>query len=140
MSGALVGPAAAAWSTCWPEVGSEEWLAARALLELSPALVGEAASWVAQGGGRPGALLDWVADVDREGRGWSSTERRLFAVAAALIDPVDDDGEPRTVPLVGLLDLMGSWEGDVWRILTDWGTGGNNAGRPGRWAVVRSLG
>lgn len=72
----------------------------------------------------------WVADVDLRGRGWSSTEWRLFAVVAALTT-----GRPLTI--VGVLDRRGSWEADVWRVLTEWGTGGDNRGNPGRSTAVR---
>lgn len=79
-----------------------------------------------------GLELDWearVTDVDTRGRGWSNTESRLFQLVAALLT-----GQP--LKIVGVLDLMGSWETNVWRILTDWGTGGDNRQRPGRSAAV----
>jgi hypothetical protein len=81
----------------------------------------------------PAAGIDWdawVADVDERGRGWSSTESRLFEVVAALV--VDD----RKLALTRVLDYMGSWETDVWRVLVEWGTGGNNRELPGRATVV----
>jgi len=49
----------------------------------------------------PSADIDWdawVADVDEHGRGWSSTESRLFEVVAALV--VDD----RKLALTSVLD------------------------------------
>lgn len=140
------------WDSYWRGVGSEEWLTARQLIELSPSLRSEAASWLRTGKGRD--LTDWIHDVDDTGRGWSSTESRLFRVVAALIDPYPDadwvedlpslplyvvkvgDDYKRTVPLVYFLEQMGSWEIDVWRILVNWGTGGNNREYPGRATVV----
>lgn len=139
-----------AWVAYWRNVGSEEWLTAKALLELSPALHGEAASWVAVDGYRDG-LRAWIDDVDENGRGWSSTESRLYRLVAALIDPHPDADAPRdawetsvdgrvrrVVPVSYFLELMGSWEGDVWRILTEWGTGGNNREHRGRYTVTRT--
>ena len=137
------------WDATWDRIGSEDWLTAKALLELSPALHHEAVSWVEQRG--IDGLGDWIRDVDTQGRGWSSTEARLFRVVAALLDPspdvldarqvtygiqVDDDHVRRAVPLVTFLELMGSWEGEVWRILTEWGTGGNNREHAGRFTAV----
>lgn len=142
-----------AWDTYWHGVGSEEWLTARQLIELSPALHSEAAAWLKTGKGWD--LTDWIHDVDDTGRAWSTTESRLFRVVAALIDPypdadwvegnstlplyvvkVENDRYKRTVPLVYFLEQMGSWETDVWRILVNWGTGGNNREYPGRATVV----
>jgi hypothetical protein len=140
--------ATAAWEQFWRRVDGEDWLTAKALIELSPALHREAADWLARGP----SLRDWVDDVDERGRGWSSTEGRLFRVVAALLDPAPDavdahevpyaiqigDGRVRrAVPLSYFLDLMGSWEGDFWHILTNWGTGGNNRDHPGRATVIR---
>jgi hypothetical protein len=72
----------------------------------------------------------WVADVDERGRAWSSTEWRLYDLVAGLTT-----GRPFNI--VGVLDRMGSWEAEVWEILTEWGTGGDNNGCPGRSAAVR---
>ncbi len=127
-------------------VGSEEWLAALALLDLSPAVAEDAAGFTAwsRGDGRftytgegddqvgtfhPGAEMDWeawVAKVDSAGRGWSSTEMRLFELVAALTVA------GRQVSLVGVLDRMGSWEGEVLSVLVQWASGGNNREYPGR--------
>lgn len=140
-------PDTATWDGYWAGISGEDWLTAKALIELSPALHTEAMAWVA--GGRD--LLAWVAHVDGGGRGWSSTEGRLFRVVAALLDPVPDvidardvpyamqagvDRVVRGVPLSHFFDLMGSWEGEFWRILTTWGTGGNNRDRPGRMTLI----
>lgn len=132
------------------DVGSEEWLAALALLELSPALAGDAAGfteWSRDGGrfipaGRaedaaslfqPNPEMDWagwVADVDDRGRGWSSTQARLFELVAALTV----DG--RQLSLVGVLDRMGSWEREVLAVLVQWASGGNNREYPGRYTIT----
>lgn len=134
------------WDEYWAKVGSEEWLAAKALLELS-SIRHEAESWLrwerdelwdddgnVVGHSDPYPVMPWdawIADYDENGRGWSSTEHRLFSIVAALVSQ-----EPRAIPLRGMLDYMGSWETDVWRILTEWGTGGNNRDHPGRATVV----
>ena len=130
-------------------IGNESMLAALALLRLCPPVERDAerfAEWST--GGRytyegegdeqvgtfhPNAIVDWdawVADVDKVGRGWSSTEARLFEIVAALT--VED----RKIALNGVLDHLGSWETDVWRVLVEWGTGGNNRELPGRASVV----
>ena len=130
-------------------VGSETWLAAIALLDLSPALANDAAQWTAwsRDGGRysydgdgqdrvstfhPDAEKDWAAwvhHVESGGRGWSSTEYRLFDLVAALVV----DG--RTVRLPGVLDALGSWQLPALNVLVQWASGGNNRERPGRYRV-----
>lgn len=77
-------------------------------------------------------MLDWqgwAADVDERGRGWSTTTHRLFEVAAAL-------GANRPMRITDTFSSMGSWEPEVWRVLVNWGTGGNNRERPGRSATT----
>ena len=130
-------------------VGSESWLAALALLDLSPAVqadVARFAEWSRRdghythtGGGddrvatfHPTPVVawdEWLADVDERPRGWSTTEHSLAQVVAALVD------RDRTINLHDVLGYQGSYEGDVWRILTTWGTGGNNRDQPGRYTV-----
>jgi hypothetical protein len=130
------------------QVGSEQWLAALALLELSPAVATDAAqftSWSRDGGrytyagegeDRVGTFhpqpemdwLAWVADVAARGRGWSSTESRLYQLVAALV------GE-QPLQLAGVLDNMGSWEREVLDVLVQWASGGNNRELPGRLRV-----
>lgn len=117
-----------AWRETWADIDGEAWLAAKALLELSPAVRRDAAQWMTS---REIDWDGWIADVDAVGRGWSSTEQRLFEVVAALVAT-----EPRAVQLRGVLDSMGSWEGSVWRVLTDWATGGNNRDLPGRLTIT----
>jgi len=133
------------WAEFWARVGDEDWLAAKALLELS-SIRREAESWLRwerdplyDDSGEPFGYTDpypvldweaWIADYDAEGRGWSSTEHRLFALVAALVIP------DRQIAFRSVLGYMGSWETEVWRILTEWGTGGNNREYPGRATVV----
>lgn len=133
------------------DVGSEEGLAAIALLELSPVVRADAEQFTewARGDGRytytgdgedrvstfhPSPRMDWAgwaADVELHGRDWSSTEGRLYKIIAALTTGAE-------IQLAGILDRMDSWEADVWRILVEWGTGGNNREHPGRYtAAVR---
>lgn len=137
-----------AWDDYWPTIGSEDYLAAKALLDLSPQVRGDAALWLKWdsyeqwnddgeviGHSTPFATLDWdgwIENIDQHGVGWSSTEKRLFEVIAALVST-----EPREIALRGILDYMGSWEVDVWRILVNWGTGGNNQDRRGRATVTQ---
>lgn len=130
-------------------IGNEQMLAALALLRLSPQVQRDAAQYTTWSeGGRytyegegddrvatfhPDASLDWedwVANVDKHGRGWSSTESRLFELVAALT--VSD----RKIDLTSVLGYLGSWETEVWRVLVEWGTGGNNRELPGRATVV----
>lgn len=138
------------WAEVWAQIGSEDMLAAKALIELSGDLSSEAVTWVAydqrpvyssddwdavQVGveqGEPVFLYEeWIADVDKNGRGWCSSASRLFPIVAALLDP------ERTVNLRTTLGYgMGSWETEVWQILVNWGTGGNNREYPGRAKVV----
>lgn len=123
------------WEQAWEQIGSPDLLTAKALIEISPALRRDAEQWVAWSdtdGDRVADFDDeaWLADVDAQGRGWSSGESRLFAVVASLLDP------DRSVRLRGVLDRMGSWETDVWRILVQWGTGGDNRDHPGRCTVI----
>ncbi len=119
-------------------VGSEDWLAALALLDLSPAVARDAEQYTqwSEYGGRytddsfqPNAEMDWeawVADVDEHGRGWSSTEWRLFELVAALVIA------ERKLALRGTLDAMGSWERQVLDVIVQWASGGNNRDLPGR--------
>lgn len=131
------------WEQYRAAIRNEEWLAAMRLLEVEvfPTVRRDAEQWLAfpevdgerdaDGVWRPAPELDWegwVADVDQRGRGWSSTEWRLFELVAGLTT-----GRPFNI--VGVLDQMHSWEAAVWGVLVDWGTGGG-AGRPGRLAVL----
>ncbi len=139
------------WNETWARIGSEDMLAAKALIEITFDLKADAAQWLGydeqpvyasddwrarQIGveqGDPIFLYDeWIADVEANGRGWCSSDHSLFDVVASLLDP------ERPMHLRRLLGYMGSWEADVWRILVAWGTGGNNRDAAGRMtAVVR---
>lgn len=129
-------------------VGSEEWLAALALLDLSHAVGADAARftvWSRDGGHytyesdgdervgtlHPDALMDWqawTADVDEQDRGWSTTEWTLYELIAGLTT-----GRP--LQLVGNLNSLGSWESDALGILINWASGGDQS-RPGRLTVI----
>jgi len=132
------------------EVGSERWLAGLALLELSPALRRDAEQYTAwsEGGGRflpdpesedggsiwmPNPVMDWAEwfkNVNDYGRGWSSSEHRLFDLIAGLTV------EEERTDLVGVLTGLGSWQEPALRIVVEWATGGNNRDRPGRATVT----
>lgn len=118
------------WEEFWRTVGSEEWLTAKALLELSPAVQRDAARCLDDTDDERGPWQAWVDDVETSGRGWSSTEARLYAVVASLTT-----GRPLDL---STLAYMGSWEIEVWAALVDWGTGGNNREHGGRARVIRS--
>ena len=138
------------WGQTWARIGSDDMLAAKALIELSGDLKADAVTWLGYEqlpvyasdawdaeriGTRQGDPIflyeEWIADVEGRGRGWCSSAARLFEVVAALLDP------DRTLNLRVTLGYgMGSWETDVWRILTEWGTGGNNRDRAGRLTVA----
>lgn len=134
------------WDEYWARVGSEEYLAAKQLLELS-SIRYDAAQWLEWhrdrqydddgnyvGLGDPWPTLNWdawIADYDETGRGWSSTEHRLFRIVAALVA-----SDERPFPMRETLGYLGSWETEVWRVLVDWGTGGNNRNLPGRATVT----
>lgn len=133
----------------WAAVGSEEWLAALALLDLSPALAADAGrytEWARVGGTysyegdgedrvstfHPNPVMAWdawVADVDEQGRGWSTTEWQLFDLIAALV--VDK----RTVSLRDALRGLGSLERRALEVLVGWASGGNSRDRHGRYTV-----
>jgi hypothetical protein len=133
------------WDEFFDTVGCEEWLTAKALLDLDPHHVvrRDAERWLRYsdhdgyrdetGNWRQQPELpweEWVADVDNKGRSWSSSEWRLYEVVAGLTT-----GRPFNI--VGVLDHMGSWESGVWEILTEWGTGGDNRMVLGRSTVFR---
>lgn len=138
------------WDEAWARIGSEDMLAAKALIELSGDLKSDAVTWLGYEqlpvyaseawdaeriGTRQGAPIflydEWIANVEKNGRGWSTHTGLLFPIVAALLDP------DRTLNLRTTLGYgMGSWETDVWRILIEWGTGGNNRDRAGRLTVA----
>lgn len=99
-------------------MGSEESLAAIALLDLSPDTYADAAQFARwsrdsgwytyEGEGEDQvstfhptpvvAWEEWVADVDERGRGWSESGHRLFQLVAFLVVP------ERPVRLNGVFD------------------------------------
>ena len=121
---------ASTWEEYFASVRNERWLVAKALLELDAhrTVQRDAARWI-MNSHREGHLADsgdwvwefeidwdaWVADVDDRGRGWSGSEYRLFEVVAGLV-------AGRAFDMVGVLEGLGSWRVDVWRILAEWGT------------------
>ncbi|MFC7723614.1 hypothetical protein ACFQW6_00755 [Nocardioides sp. GCM10028917] len=121
--------ASPSWERFFSRVHNKAWLAAKALLELDPneRVLRDAARWITEPR-RDGHLADsgdwvwdleldwdaWIADVDENGRAWSSSEHRLFEVAAAL-------AVGRPFNIVGVLDRLGPWKFEAWRILTEWG-------------------
>lgn len=131
------------------EVGNEEWLAALALLDLSPTVAADAAqytnwsrdsgrfTYAGDGAQRVSILhpdpemdwIGWVADVENCSRGWSSTERRLYKLIAALTTD-------QPLLLAAVLDMLGSLEFEVLDVLVQWASGGNNREYPGRLAVT----
>lgn len=119
------------WDELTEEVGSEQWLAAIRLLQLSPQVRNDAGQWLGYDDDRPTIdWNEWIRDVDEQGRGWSSTERCLFQLVAALVD------SERKVQIAGLLDWMGSWQRQVLEVLVEWASGGNNKDRIGSLRVV----
>lgn len=134
------------WQEYWAGVGNEEWLAAKALLELEEhgGVRREVETWLAydsagdwydeDGGWRSDPVLDWwawVADVDARGRAWSGSEARLYQLVAGLTT-----GRPFNI--VGVLDEMGSSQVEVLAVLVDWASGGNNHEHAGLARVVQS--
>lgn len=114
------------WDEFWAGVGSEEWLAAKAVLDADPRLtvgrdfaqyLDEADPWDA-----------WIASVKEDGRGWSSTEWRQYRIVAALVD-YDE------VLNLQLLAQLGSWGRPILTALVEYASGGNNRDLPGRLTV-----
>lgn len=73
--------------------------------------------------GEPGREFDpdpyvdwdaWIDDVDANGRGWSTTEYRLFELTASLTSTLD-----RGVPITHM-GRLGSWQDEVWKVIKDW--------------------
>jgi hypothetical protein len=111
-----------AWEEFWAEVDDQEWLAARAVLEVSARVRGVAETFVyrderpLRDKPRGEALLDWegfAAQVSRAGL--SSGEARLADLVVALTTGAVIELEP--------LSRLGSWGPQVWRVLARWGTG-----------------
>lgn len=123
------------WDEFWCVVNGEDWLTAKRLIELDDVVLEDACRWLRYDdrGRERSANLDlrgWVADVDETGRDWSSTQRNLFELVAAVLD------RDRTISLHKVLGYTGSWERELWSILVTWGTGGDNRDHQGRAGVV----
>ncbi|WP_426566342.1 hypothetical protein ACPPVT_07300 [Angustibacter sp. McL0619] len=115
------------WAAYWREVGNEEWLAARELIELCPRLWSLFAGYIEATGERPaGWWLDWPAACayGLDEAGLSGGEHRLAQVVAGL---VLDDHPVRLYPL----SITGSWSREKWRVLVEWGTDGELTVTPG---------
>lgn len=126
---------APAWEEFWSGIDGEDWLTAKKLIELSPALLASCSQWLRyRDVGRDRTadldLAGWVADVDESGRGWSTYEFKLYEVVACILEP------DRQVSLYRLLDYLGDWTEPVWAALVAWGSGGNNRDRQGKLAVI----
>ena len=121
------------WEQYNAYVRNEECAAAIAVLECDPfgVVLADAARWLRESPTRDGRYADgmfkpepfldweaWVADVDQRGRGWSSTQWRLYQVAAGL-------ATGREFNIVGVLDRLNEWTRPVLMILIAWSTGGN---------------
>jgi hypothetical protein len=118
------------YRTC---VRNEELVAAMTLLEVDPyaTVRNDAARWLSwsqRGDGRmvagvlmPNPQLDWeawVTDVESLGRGWSSSQWRMYDVVAGLT-------ANRPFNIVGVLDRLNEWGTPAWCILAAWGSGAN---------------
>ena len=136
------------WNAYWTGVNSERLLAVRALLDLSGTVRADVAKWLnikrdpmfnddgEQVGEDEYVNIDWeawAADFDANGRPFSSTELHLAELVAAL-------AADKPIKLARVLEYTGSWETELWRVLVDWGTGGNNRDLPGRATVVDQRG
>lgn len=132
------------WTVYWTGVGNERLLAIGALLDLSSTVREDVAKWLRvereplfnDDGDRVGeeecVNIDWdgwAADFEANGRPFSSTETNLAKLVAAL-------AADQPIKLVQVLEYTGSWETELWRVLVEWGTGGNNRDLPGRATVV----
>lgn len=121
------------WERYWAQVGNEEWLAARELLDLSARLREVFGAFVNQDPkAGPGELeLDWDAAAEQvEREALSSTEYKLARLVLGLTT-----GQPFPVES---LCWMGSWQGEVWRVLVQWASGGALTTAPGTGASPAS--
>lgn len=134
----------ATWDAYWSTVGSEDYLYARELIELSPSVRAHFAAHVHGDTHDPWASdalrLDWSAATEAADE-WaaSSTERRLLDLVLSLVNPdvsghheerEDDEGRYEVWVTTGVrkvdvreLGSMGSWREDVAAILARYITG-----------------
>ncbi|GGN07688.1 hypothetical protein GCM10009721_39210 [Terrabacter tumescens] len=128
-------PMRPSWDRYRQWVSNEQLVAATAVLDVDPAGVvrQDATAWLTfstesrqrdeHGNWHWDPVLDWeawVSDVETQGRGWSSNQWRLYDVAAGL-------AADRPFNIVGVLDRLSEWRGQVWRVLVLWGTGADAA-------------
>jgi hypothetical protein len=121
------------WEQYSAHASNEECAAAIAALECDPfrVVLTDAARWLRYSPFRDGVYVDgtfcpdpyldwdaWVSDVDQRGRGWSSTQWRLYAIAAGL-------ATGREFNIVGVLDRLNEWTLPVLQVLVTWSTGGS---------------
>lgn len=132
------------WNVYWAGIDNERLLAARALIDLSSTVRDDVARWLRterqpvfnddgdEVGEKDCVNLDWegwAMDVEATGRPFSSTESNLAKLIAGLV-------ADRPLKLSQVLEYTGSWETELWKVLVEWGTGGNNRDLPGRATVV----
>lgn len=137
-------PVTEMWNSYWSDVRNERLLAAKSLLELSPTVQRDVAQWLRtekepwfDDEGNEISETDfinldwegWAAEFTANGAPFSATENNLARLVAALAADVP-------LNLVQVLEYTGSWERQVWKVLVEWGTGGNNLELPGRATVV----
>jgi hypothetical protein len=132
------------WNAYWAGIDNERLLAVGALLDLSSTVREDVAQWLRmekeplfnddgdEVGEEAHVNVDWdgwAADFEATGRPFSSTEANLAELVAAL-------ATDRPIKLARVLEYTGSWETALWKVLVEWGTGGNNRELPGRATVV----
>lgn len=132
------------WLEYWAGIDNERLLAVGALLDLSPTVREDVARWLRtemeplfddagdEVGEQECVTVDWdgwAADVEAAGRPFSSTEVNLAKLVTAL-------AADRPLNLAQVLEYTGSWETQLWTVLVEWGTGGNNRDLPGRATLV----
>lgn len=112
-----------AWERYWSQVGNEDYLAAKQLLDLSPRVANHFAAYAHARTDDGGWEVQWgkaIAALDTSGM--STTEMNLADLVAGLVCPVD--GASEHLISVKSLAWMGSWTDDVLRILLAWATDG----------------
>jgi hypothetical protein len=135
------------WLEYWAGIDNERLLAVGALLDLSHTVREDVARWLRtemsplcdddgdEAGEEEYVTVDWdgwATDLDA-GRPFSSTETNLAKLVAAL-------AADKPINLAQVLEYTGSWETQLWAVLVEWGTGGNNRDLPGRATVVAPAG
>lgn len=136
------------WLEYWACIDNERLLAVGALLDLSLTVREDVARWLRtdmeplfdddgdEVGEQECVNVDWdgwAADVEAAGRPFSSTEGNLAKLVASL-------AADKPISLAQVLEYTGSWETQLWTVLVEWGTGGNNRDLAGRATVVARAG